>query len=451
MRWVRVLGACLCLLASEVRAGELDADLRFVGQVREGDLTRETESPVDFYPTVGLYDLPFGSSLMAFARAEYDFGTGDGTGDFYEGALHVPGVIPGARVIGGRQFLGEVPGGVYVADAGRVDIDPGWPVAFTLFGGVPRYFEPTFGSNIQSDDEVLFGGNVRASPLANSHLNLGYMQQNRGREVRQLVTAAYRQGLPDLVGAPSLYGSFIFDADRQNIDLVSLGGDGFFLGRSLLVNVESSYYKPQDQGKQVQTDIDRREDAIFEVFSVSQLIQARSGVRYFFTPSLSGYGDYSFQYYEQLSDENVDSHIFKAGLQWLPYGDGLETVGLEYVMINGDQENLQGARAQYQNDVYERLSFRVNFGFDYYEKISNEKDTAISSLVGLGYDILPNLFCEVNIEANSNQRFDEDVRFGFQLAYNFHSGGAGRQRVAPLGQTREAAFVPRRVAPGDQG
>ena len=107
--------------------------------------------------------------------------------------------------------------------------------------------------------------------------------------------------------------------------------------------------------------------------------------------------------------------------------------------------------AQYQNDVYERLSFRVKFGFDYYEKISNETDTAISSLVGLGYDILPNLFCEVNIEANSNQRFDEDVRFGFQVAYNFHSGGAGRQRVAPLGQTRDAAFVPRRLASGGEG
>ena len=55
----------------------------------------------------------------------------------------------------------------------------------------------------------------------------------------------------------------------------------------------------------------------------------------------------------------------------------------------------------------------------YYDKESNQHDTAVSSLLGLGYDMLPGLLVELTFEANHNMRFNEDYRFGFLLTYNF--------------------------------
>jgi hypothetical protein len=42
--------------------------------------------------------------------------------------------------------------------------------------------------------------------------------------------------------------------------------------------------------------------------------------------------------------------------------------------------------------------------------------------MGLGFVILPGLVCEVYLEANHNNRFDEDFRFGFAIDYNFRHG-----------------------------
>lgn len=430
MAWVWAAG----VLCAPARAIELRNDLLLQGQVREGDQSRQQESPVDFYGDQGISGLPHGTTLDTYYRLSHDFGLGQGPTEFYAGYMRVPGAVPGVDFTVGRQFLSETPGGVFVADAGKVRINPGGPVSFTLFGGAPRYFEPTYSSERLSQDEIIFGGTVRTTHLKNGYLSLGFLQQERdARVLRQLVTAAGARSFPTVPGLPNVYGVFSFDADHQNIDQGTAGMDVFLSQPRLLLNVESSYYKPQDNGKRLITNINLREDPIFQLFSLSQELQFRGGLRYTLTRALSVYGDYSYQRYEKQASIFENGHIGKVGLAWEPGGDGLELVGTEYYVADSGGGNVSGGRAYYENRVYDRIQFRTKIDVAYYRKENNQNDTAVSSLLGLGYVFAPGLFCEVYMEANGNQRFNDDFRFGFAVTYK------GRYRTDKPAHTPEAS------------
>lgn len=418
---IAVLGAWAAVFAqpAPTHAAELDTDLALRGQVRRGDQSRKDEAPVELDAALAAGGLPRGARVETFFRLEHEFGLDENTGDFYAGYLDVPNAIPGVGFTVGRQFLNEGPVGVFVADAAKLRFDPGGPVAFTLYGGRPQYFEPTFSSEVLSQDEVIWGGSVRTTRLPHGRLSLGYFQQERDQRVlRQLITAAGARSLTDLPGMPSLYGSLAYDADHGNLDLAT-GGVQMFLSRPrLLLDLETSYYKPQDaDDDRVVTDLNRREDAIFELFSVSRLLQFRGGLRYVVSRSLAAFGDYSHQRYEALPGATATGHVARTGIAWLPGGDGLERVQVEYYVTDSDGGNVNGGRAYYENHVYERLRFRTKVDAAYYEKENNQRDTAVSGLIGLGYVPAAGLLCEVYLEANHNKRFDEDFRFGFLISY----------------------------------
>lgn len=416
--------------ASGAAAIELNGNLAVLGQVRDGDQSRKQEAPVDLYGNLGLSDLRHGATVETFFRLEQDLALGYGQTDFYNGSLRVPGAIPGVDFTVGRQFLDEG-GGVFVADAGKVRVDLGGPVALTVFGGQPRYFEPTNGPEQLSQDEQIFGGSLRSTRWKNGSLGVGFFQQFRDQHVRrQLITADAARAFPGLPGMPNFYGSMAYDADHQNIDRAVAGVQAFLQKPRLLLNLESSYYKPQDGGNRLVTDIDRREDAIFQVFSLGELLQFRGGLSYILRRGLSAFGDYSYQSYERIGGQYEHGHIGSAGVLWLPGGDGLEVVKVEYYVADSHGGNVNGGRVYYENRVYDRLFFRWKFDVSGYDKASHENDTALAGLFGVGCVFAPGLSAESYLEANRNQRFDADIRFGFRVVYNLRPPGA-TSGVAP--------------------
>jgi len=415
-----VLGIFL-LLAPQARAQEAEGALRWLGQVRKGEVEHETESPNLWDGDLGVVGLPYRTSMETFFRLGRDFSTDDGVSDFYAGFLHTQPTANLDMTLG-RQFINTGPGGVFVADAGKVRIDPGWPVDFTLFGGAPRYFEPTYSSEILSQDEIIFGGNVTTTRLAGSRLSLGYLQLERDqKELRQLVTGTASRACKELPGSPNFYGSIGYDADRQNLD-VATGGVDIFLGASRVgINLEGTYYQPQDEERnRPQADMNRREDPIFELFSISEMGQGRAGLRYPLTKTVSAFGDYSFQHYELQDEGEVqNAHVASAGLLWLPGGDGLEAVRVEYYVTKTEDDNVNGGKIYYENRLYKRLSFRSKLDVTHYEQVNNKSDTAVTGFLALGYELCRGLVWELNFEANHNESFDEEFRFGFLIRYDF--------------------------------
>lgn len=406
----------------------LSGEGKLLGQVREGDQSRRTETPVDFYGQAAVSQLWRNSSVNTFFRVEQDFARSDTEADFYTGFIDIPSVVPGLQAVGGRQFLNENPNGVMVADAGKLRFDPGWPVAFTAYGGKPRYFDPAFSRDVLSEDEIVWGGSVRAAQLLGANVSLGFQQFERQSKVlQQLVTTTLSRSFSGLPGAPRIYSSLAYDADHQNLDLFTGGADVLLGSTGFQVNAEGSYYKPQDHEDSRPTlDINRREDPIYELFSTSEMGQGRAGVRYTFSPALGLFCDYSFQHYDQIEDDQAqNSHVAGAGLLWLPEGDGLEVVRIDYYIIETEDDRAVGGRTLYENRVYERLLFRAKLDVTGYDTAGNQGDVAVSSLLGVGYAFARNLSIELNFEANHNDRFDEDFRFGFFIDYNFrHAFGA---------------------------
>ena len=133
------------LYGAPAHAQEVRGELSLLGQVREGDQSRQTEAPTDLYGDIS--GTHRGAGFDTYFRLERDFGLDHTATDFYAGAVRLPSTVPGIDVTLGRQFLTTGPGGAFVADAGKIRVDPaGQPVGFTVYGGQPRYFEPTFSS-----------------------------------------------------------------------------------------------------------------------------------------------------------------------------------------------------------------------------------------------------------------------------------------------------------------
>jgi hypothetical protein len=425
------LSAATVLLAGigvsgAARAADLHADLDLLGQVREGDQSRETEAPIDLYGQAGAANLWGRSSVDTYFRLERTLGRDDGASDFYAGYARVPNAlkVPGLDATLGRQFLAEGPGGAYVADAGLLRISqPGWPVTLSLYGGAPQYFEPTYSTTIISQDETLFGGNMSGKPWQGGQIVVGYQEYARqGHTLRRQISATATQSLRDVIGAPNLYGAVAYDADGSNLDFANAGASFTAPRTRLQLNIGGSYYKPQDQNaNRVEANRRNRENTIFEAFSTSEMMQFRAGLAYPLTAAIQLHGDYSFQRYEALQ-ANVDyGHIGSAGLAWLPGGDGLEIVRVDYFVRDSSGGNVNGIDLSYENTVYEGIYFRTEANIAYYEKKSNQRDVPVSTLVAVGYDLRPDLYCELNFEANRNDRFDADLRLGFRIAYRFRT------------------------------
>jgi hypothetical protein len=301
-------------------------------------------------------------------------------------------------------------------------------VAFTAFGGKPRYFDPEYSHDDLSDDEIIWGGNMRAARLLGAELSLGYLQFERQDKVlQQLISATASRSFADLPGLPRLYGSVAYDADHQNLDLGTAGVDLSVGQTGLQLNAEGSYYRPQDhEDDRPALDLNRREDPIYELFADSEMAQWRGGIRYALSPSLATFSDYSFQHYDHIkNDQAENSHVASAGVLWLPNGDGLEVVRVEYYVLDTEDDRATGGKIFYESRVYDRLLMRTKLDVTKYDTAGNQGAFAVSSLLGIGYALAPNLSVEINLEANHNDRFDEDFRFGFFIDYNFRHARGG--------------------------
>jgi hypothetical protein len=452
-----LLGLVLSILHPvAARAVELRTNPSVLGQVRDGDgyLPGDTEAPLELYGDFGVSAMPRGTTFDTYLRLEENLADGESEFDFFSGVLRAPAALPGLDVQAGRQIVAESPVGVWAADSGQIRLGlPDTPFSLTVFGGAPRYWEPKYNPMGVSQDEQIFGGSVRVAQYQGGAMALGYLQQNRqGDELMQQVTLSGTRAFAGLPGLPNFYGNFAFDADHANIDQGRIGMQSFVWQPQLLVNLEGGYYKPQDNGDDVVEDTDRREDSIFQIFSVSEALQFRGGARYNLARTVSTFADLSYQHYEHLDGSDVDGYVWSAGLLYLPGGDGLETVRLEYYGADSDGGSVNGGKIGYENRVYENVLFRVNCNVGHYDKSTNQSGTAVAGLVGLGYMVLPGLVAELNFEGNDNQFFPEDFRFGFFITYSgSYSSAAGLRGNAAGSQGRPWPWGPAQFGPASWG
>lgn len=405
------------LFTGSARAAQWDARLDTLGQVRDGDLSSRTESPVNLYGSLAGEGMHHGLGGETYFRIERDWSRAQTTSDFYLGRAEA--AFAGLQFSLGRQTLEDLGAGFLVADAGRLTFDRGTGWAVSIFGGQPRYFEPQPRIGAVSRDEQLFGASARYRLGLSSSFGIGFLQlQREAHRIQQLAQMQFRHDFRSAPGRPDVYALAAYDTAEQALERVHLGAL-LLLHTRFFARLETSYYKPQARSGDGLTGLERYSDPIFSLFSASSLGQVRGGLQYFYRRNVSAYADYSAQEYETLPGNRVTGHLGSVGLLWLPGGDGLETVRAEYAVIDGPGGRVHHWRLYHENQAYQRLLVRTKFDVAAFDKSTNREDLAASARFGIGYLLRPGLLAEVNLEVNHNPRFDEEIRAGVFLTYRW--------------------------------
>ena len=190
--------------------------------------------------------------------------------------------------------------------------------------------------------------------------------------MQQLVTAPRHSRCPALPGLPELYGSFAYDADRQNLDAGTPASNFFLTRPRLMLNLAGTYYKPQDQSSGlVQTDLNRREDSIFELFSVSELLQFRGGMRYPFTPHTVGLRRLLVPALQSKAGTRRTATSATPGCCGCRAATGWSRCASSTTWPTAAAATSTAATRLYENQVYKRILFRTKLDVAYYDKRNN--------------------------------------------------------------------------------
>ena len=196
-----------------------------LGQVRDGDQSRQTEAPIDLYGDFGVAGLPHGTTLDTYFRLEHDFGLNQTTDRLLRRLAARAGRHPGRRLharppdpqrSAGRRLRRRLREGAHRSRLARRLHR--LRRAAALLGADVRVAESS------RRDEQIFGGSVRTTRWKSGYLSLGYLQQNREQRVlHQLVSLSGARSFTQLPGLPNVYGLSSYDADHQNLDQATAG------------------------------------------------------------------------------------------------------------------------------------------------------------------------------------------------------------------------------------
>ena len=417
-RFVLGWAAVLVLRAGELHALEFSGAALVNSQLREREGAAAIEAPTNAYGALIGTNVHHGIGGETYFRLERDWSRADGASDFYLGFARLP--LRGFELSLGRQVLDELPGALYVADAGRLRFDRGGPVGFSLFGGQPRYFEPLQGAELVSQDEQMFGGSARLRWVALGQVVVSFAQlQRQQRRLNQLGSATWSHTFRHLRSQPQAYALAAYDSAERNVQQVTTGV-GLLPHPRVFARIEGSYYRPSSRSPAALPGLDRFVDPLFSLISASSLQQARCGVQYRWRETVWWSADYGLQAFEDSNGQSITGNRGSVGLVWLPEGDGLEIVRSEFGVTDSRGGSLFALRAYYENRVYQRILFRTKMEVGRFDKITNEQDIVVTSRVGVAYELAPGFLMEVNVEGNRSPRFDYEFRLGAFLTYNLH-------------------------------
>jgi hypothetical protein len=228
---------------------------------------------------------------------------------------------------------------------------------------------------------------------------------------------------------PKFYGSLAYDANQNSVNRGQFGTQAILARPRLLGNFEFTYYKPDEHSERLMRNADRREDTIFSVISTSDQLQFAGTLHYLLTQSISTFANLGYQRYDNSDSVSTDGYVGGAGIHWLPEGDGLESVRLEYYVADSRGGTLNGGRLYYDNWVYDRIHFRTKIDVAYYEKITNVMTLSRRSSVSAD---APGSTARL-IRGNHNER-DADMRFGLYLVYDWFKRTTQQSAPATYGE-----------------
>ncbi len=355
----------------------------------------------------------YGVSFNTFLRYRDIFNGEEESFDVYNAYLQFKGVANLFDIRLGRQIITES-NDFILMDGGWLNFYPLDWLEFIVYGGVEP--EKTHPEPSQPFERAgIIGVKMRLDPLLGSIITLGYERFDPNDfSGRNLLNFSFQRVLP-FINTADIYSRGEVDLTHENLQLITVGL-GVSPIRYLYFNFEYSSYEPDE-------DRDRDEfpqDAVFDLFSVGRLHEARVGVSFIPTQYLVVSSKYSFARYDFFEDEARDGNIVNLVFSWdFRQEIGLSTSQEIYFIDNSHDGTAVGVRLNVFEEIIKGFELQFSFAYAHFETISNQEGNAQSYIFRGEYLVVRNLALKAGVEINSNPDFDIDVRTDLGLNYYF--------------------------------
>jgi hypothetical protein len=350
-------------------------------------------------------------SFNTFLRGREIFNGEDRSFDVYNAFLQVNNTARSVELRLGRQIITES-FNFFLLDGGLIRFRPADGIELVAYGGYQdKDAQPDPEEPLESS--TVFGFKLKSDKLLGSIISVGYEFFNpEDFSTRHFINFAFNRVIPFTKYA-DMYSRAEFDVGQGNFALFTVG-IGMTPLNSVHVNFEYDTYKP---------DKDRDEflmDAIFDLFSISRLHEARVGVTYIPTSYLEVSSSFSYARYDVLEGTSTNGYIAKLGFSW----DFWREIGLRafqgFYFIDGREDDRAiGLNFGISEEILRGLDLQFSFAYANFETITNKDGNAFSYIMGTQYLLTRDLALKAEVEINTNPDFAKDIRTNIGVSYYF--------------------------------
>lgn len=392
-----------------VNAGEFELDTEILGQVRENEAD-QNELPVNSYLGMSIDQPKAHISAETNMRHFRDFEQSLDDYDLYQAVLHAQ-PLEMLQIDFGRQFVNQG-FSAETLDAIQFTIMPPGHVDISLYTGIPRTVEI---GDFNKNDGLLTGLRIglKEIPRTNAQVNFAWRKNNiRFSNLRE--NDEFHAGLSvshQFKGpiTPLIYGLFEYDASATSIEAGTAGMD-LYPARFLALNWEFNYFN-------INRDTNRQ--TILGLLTQGEVISGRLATTWTLVPDLLDFvQSYAYQWLEIQSGLHRHGHLLDTAFQFSFEGIGLHNE-TGYYLSRSFGGDLHGIRTLLHEQFTKKLYAEVCVDFTIYNKITNENDNAISTILWAGYEILDGWIMSGGFEYGRNNAFTSDIRGAFKIEYHF--------------------------------
>jgi len=373
---------------------------------------REKVHPFYQYLELNAVSPKEGLSFNSYSRGRQVFSGEERSFDAYYAFLEYRNGGGTVDVRLGRQILTEGTN-YYLVDGGLVKFRPTQDIEILAYAGYqdrdthPDPEAPLISSSI-------YGVKLKSSEFLDSIISLGYERINpQDFGSRDFLHLSLNRLVPFTESA-DFYTRGEIDVGEGDLALLTTGV-GMTPYKSLHLNVEYDVSRPDgDRGDYLQ-------DRIFDLFSVSRLHQAKTGVTYIPAKFLKTSASYAFSRYEVSNGVRAYGHLTRLGFSW----DFWRRVGLKafqglYYLKGRGKDEAVGVNFSVSEEILRGLNLHYSFAFVHVETLTNKIGDAFSHAFGLQYLLIRNLLLKAEVELNDNPDFQTDTRVNLVASYDFY-------------------------------
>jgi len=350
-------------------------------------------------------------SFNTFLRGREIFNGEDRTFDIYNAFFQFNNTARSFELRLGRQIITES-FNFFLLDGGLVRFTPVEGIELVAYGGYQdKDAQPDPEEPLKSS--TVFGFKLKSDKLLGSIISVGYeFFKPNDFSARHLVNFAFNRVVP-FTRYADMYSRVEFDVGQGNLALFTVGV-GITPLSSVHLNLEYDTYKPDDERDRFLLD------AIFDLFSISRLHEARVGVTYIPTGFLEISSSFSYARYDILDGTSTNGYIAKLGLSWDFWREiGLRSFQGFYFIDGRDDDRAVGLNFGISEEVLRGLDLQFSFAYAHFETITNKDGNAFSYIMGIQYLLTRDLVLKAELEVNTNPDFDKDIRTNLGVSYYY--------------------------------